>query len=266
MMLPRTAIVLVCCGVLCAAQAKRQAEWPVYGGAGQTRYSPLRQVNTTNVAQLKVAWTYDTNDGPNASQTQPIVVNGVLYGVTPRHKVVALDAKTGKLLWRFDSGMEGRGPNRGVTYWASGSSSSSNEARLFVSVQSFVYALNPKSGELVPEFGTKGRIDLRENLGRDPEKQSIILTTPGVIYQDLLIVGGRTPEALPAAPGDIRAYDVRTGKLRWSFHTIPHPGEFGYETWPKEAWMNSGSANKSDVRASDGSSATGASTNMSRWR
>ena len=240
---PVCAIVLAACGILGAADdvapsMRTHRDWPIYGAAGQTRYSALKQINTGNVAKLKVAWTYDTDDGPNASQTHPIVVGGVLYGVTPKHKVVALNAATGKLLWRFDAGIEGRGPNRGVTYWASGS-----EVRLFASVQSYVYALNVKTGEPIPDFGNKGRIDLREDLGRDPEKQSIVLTTPGVIYKDLLILGDRTPEALPAPPGDIRAYDVRTGKLRWSFHTIPHPGEFGYETWPKDAWMTSGAAN-----------------------
>jgi quinoprotein glucose dehydrogenase len=242
----KVAAVILCAGTfggLYAADAevsrsRPRHDWPIYGGAGQTRYSALKQINRSNVAKLKVAWTYDTDDGPNASQTHPIVVNGVLYGVTPSHKTVALDARTGKILWRFDSGIAGRGPNRGVTYWSSGS-----DARIFASVQSFLYALNAKTGEPITGFGNGGRIDLRENLGREPQKQSVVMTTPGVIYKDLLILGDRTPEALPAPPGDIRAYDVRTGKLRWSFHTIPHPGEFGYATWPNDAWMTSGAAN-----------------------
>ncbi len=221
-----------------AANTNTKNDWPIYGGAGQTRYSALKQINRTNVSQLKLAWSYDTADGPIASQTHPIVVNGVLYGVTPAHKTIALDAATGKLLWRFDSGIVGRGPNRGVTYWSNGTN-----ARIFAAVQSFVYALDAKTGNPISTFGNNGRIDLRENLGRDPEKQSVVLTTPGIIYKDLFILGDRTPEALPAPPGDIRAYDVRTGKLRWSFHTIPHPGEFGYDTWPKDAWKTSGAAN-----------------------
>ena len=215
------------------------ADWPAYGGTPeQTRYSSLGQINRSNVGRLRVAWTYDTADGSGASQTQPLVVNGVLYGITPRHKVVALDGATGKLLWRFDSGMPGRGPNRGLLYWASG-----RDRRVFAAVRSYVYALDASTGKPIARFGKGGRIDLRENLGRDPEKQSIVATSPGTIYQDLLIVGGRTPEALPSPPGDVRAYDVRTGKLRWSFHTIPHPGETGYDTWPKDAWTYSGSAN-----------------------
>ncbi len=237
--------VLALLPVVCAHKAQAQSQgtagddWPAYGGGPENRrYSPLKQIDRSNVGRLEVAWKYDTADGAEAVETQPIVVDGVLYGVTPRHKIIALDAATGKQLWRFDSGMEGRGPNRGVTYWAGG-----NDKRIFAAIRSYVYALNALTGVPIPSFGQDGRIDLRKGLGRDPEKQSIILTTPGVIYQDLLIVGGRTSESLPATPGDIRAYDVRTGKLRWSFHTIPHPGEFGYETWPKDAWTYIGSAN-----------------------
>jgi quinoprotein glucose dehydrogenase len=214
-------------------------DWPAYGGGpAGTRYSALGQINRSNVSRLHVAWSYDTHESPGDPQTQPILVDGVLYGVTPTHKAIALDGATGKLRWTFDSGIRGRGPNRSVVWWSSG-----DERRLFVAVQSFVYALNPATGKPIPGFGTEGRIDLRENLGREPGKQSFVLTSPGIIYRDLLIVGGRLPEALPAAPGDIRAYDVRTGKLRWTFHTIPHPGEFGYDTWPPDAWTYTGAAN-----------------------
>jgi quinoprotein glucose dehydrogenase len=224
-----------------AADKRKTAElaWPVYGGGPQgDRYSSLKQINTTNVSKLQVAWTYDTQDAASASETQPIMINGTLFGVTPAHKVVALDAATGKLKWRFDSGIAGRGPNRSVVYWAA-----TDEQRIFAAVQSFVYALNAQTGEVIKTFGKEGRIDLREDLGRDPSTLSVVLTSPGIIYKDLLIVGGRDPESLPAPPGDIRAYDVRTGKLRWTFHTIPHPAEFGYETWPKDAWQYSGAAN-----------------------
>ncbi|MEO8371098.1 MAG: PQQ-binding-like beta-propeller repeat protein, partial [Candidatus Solibacter sp.] len=214
-------------------------DWPAYGGnSAGNRYSPLKQINRSNVARLTVAWTFDTADGTGASQTQPIVVEGVLYALTPKHKVVALDGASGKELWRFDPGSPGRGPNRSVAYWSSG-----NDRRIFSALDSFVYALNAATGKPIPGFGKEGRIDLREGLDRDPSRISIILTSPGIVYKDLLIVGGRTPEALPAPPGDVRAYDVRTGQLRWSFHTIPHPGEFGYETWPKDAWTYTGSAN-----------------------
>jgi quinoprotein glucose dehydrogenase len=221
------------------AQRKTSSTTFIYGGdVAGTRYSRLRQINRSNVQKLEIAWQYDTADGAGDSQNQPVIVNGVLYGVTPKHKVFAIDAATGKELWRFDSGLAARGPNRGVAYWAS-----DNEQRLIVGIQHFVYALNARTGKPIPTFGSDGRIDLREGLGRDPSKLSIVLTAPAVVYKDLLIVGGRFPEALPAAPGDVRAYDVRTGKQRWAFHTIPRPGEPGYETWPKDAWRYTGSAN-----------------------
>jgi quinoprotein glucose dehydrogenase len=219
--------------------AKREQPWPAYGGGPlDNRYSPLKQINTSNVSRLRVAWSYDTQDGAGDTQTQPIMVNGTVYGVTPTHKIVAIDAATGARKWQFKSGVRGRGANRSVMYWAAG-----DDQIIFGSVQSFIYALNARTGEPVRTFGKDGRIDLREDLGRDPAKQSWVLTSPGVIYKDLLIVGGRNPEALPSPPGDIRAWDVRTGKIRWTFHTVPRPGEFGYDTWPKDAWQYSGSAN-----------------------
>jgi quinoprotein glucose dehydrogenase len=216
-----------------------RSEWSSYGGSADgIRYSSLTQINRSNVGQLQVAWTYDAGEGPGGTECQPVVARGVLYGVTPHHNVVALDAATGRLIWRFASGIIGSGANRGVAYWIAG-----NERRVFAAVQHWIYALDGWTGKPIPGFGTNGRIDLREGLGRDPAMQSLALTTPGVVYKNLLIVGGRVPEALPAPPGDIRAYDVRTGKMRWSFHTIPHPGEAGYETWPRYAWKVSGSAN-----------------------
>ena len=189
---------------------------------------------------LQVAWTYDTGES-GGLQTQPIVADGVLYGLTPSHKAFALEAATGRRLWTFDSGVQSRGANRGVTFWKSGGSDP--EARVFVAVDTFVYAVDAASGKPIATFGSGGRIDLRDHLGRDSTTQSVRLTSPGVVYRDLLIVGGRISEGLPASPGDIRAYDVRSGALRWSFHTIPHPGEVGYATWPKNAWTYSGAAN-----------------------
>jgi quinoprotein glucose dehydrogenase len=213
-------------------------DWPVYGGTPQNNhFSSLAQINRKNVGQLAVAWTFDTEE-TGGLQSSPIVVEGVLYGLTPSEKVFALNAADGELLWKFDSGILGTQPDRGLAYWSDG-----KDHRILVAVMNFVYALDAASGKPILSFGKDGRIDLREELGRDPAAQSIYLTSPAVIYKDLMIVGGREAETLPASPGDVRAYDVRSGKLRWSFHTIPHPDESGYDTWPKEAWKTSGAAN-----------------------
>jgi len=221
------------------AAGQDQQDWPVYGGAPENNhYSKLAQINRSNVKHLTVAWSFDTQE-EGGLQTSPIVVAGVLYGITPTQKVFALDAATGGLLWKFDPGIRGTQPDRGLAYWADG-----NDKRVLAGVMNFLYALDAATGKPIPAFAKEGRIDLRENLGREPASaQSISLTSPAVVYKDLLIVGGRNPETLPAPPGDIRAFDVRIGKLRWSFHTIPHPGEFGYRTWPKDAWKTSGAAN-----------------------
>jgi quinoprotein glucose dehydrogenase len=231
---------VVCIAAVAAVSAAGQEgrDWPAYGGgAAQIRYSSLAQIDRSNVRRLEVAWTYDAGE-TGGLQTNPIVVDGVLFTTTPKHKVVALDGATGAVRWTFDSGIEGRGPNRGVSYWSGG-----EDRRIFTGQGQFVYALNADTGRPIAEFGRDGRIDLREGLGRDPATQSVSLTTPGVVFKDLLIVGGRVSEGLPASPGDIRAYDVKTGATRWAFHTIPRPGEFGYETWPKDAWTYTGGAN-----------------------
>jgi quinoprotein glucose dehydrogenase len=213
-------------------------DWSVWGGSPENQhYSPLSQINRSNVKQLEVAWSFDSRE-KGGLETSPLIVNGVLYGLTPTQKVFALDAARGKLIWKFDSETPGTQPNRGLAYWSDG-----KDRRLLVGVMNFLYALNADTGHPISSFGSAGRINLQENLGREPSRQSIALTSPGIVFKDLVIVGGRNPETLPAPPGDIRAYDVRTGQLQWSFHTIPHPGEFGYETWPKEAWKTSGAAN-----------------------
>jgi quinoprotein glucose dehydrogenase len=231
------------CAFLFAALAypqkkKSQGDWPVWGGQPENdHYSTLAQINRTNVKKLATVWTFDTGE-QGGLQTSPIVVGKVLYGITPTQKIFALDAATGKFLWKFDSGIKGTQPDRGLAYWSSG-----KDKRILVGVMNFLYALNAATGRPIPAFGENGRVDLRKDLGRDPEKQSIVLTSPGVIYKDLIIVGGRNPETLPAPPGDVRAYDIRSGKLRWSFHTIPRDGEFGHSTWPPDAWQTSGAAN-----------------------
>jgi quinoprotein glucose dehydrogenase len=236
---------LMALSALLAAQARKEpasgaaySGWAAYGGnVEQTRYSSLKQINRGNVKQLEVAWTYDSGEA-GGLQTQPLMVEGVLYGVTPTSKPFALRADTGDRLWIFDSGLQVRGPNRGLMTWGAGA-----ERRIFAGIDRYVYALDARTGKPIATFGENGRIDLQANLGRDPRLQSVRLTTPGVVYKDLMIVGGRTGEGLPASPGYVRAYDVRSGALRWTFHTIPNPGETGYDTWSKDSWTYNGGAN-----------------------
>jgi len=216
-----------------------QRDWPAYGGNSEgTRYSTLTQIDRSNVGRLKVAWQFDSGDSSSSGrfQAQPIVVDGILYTVTPGSGVVALDGATGKLKWSWKSGEHAVG--RGLTYWTDG-----KEQRLLAGFGRYVFAIDAATGKPFNDFGRSGRIDLHYDLDRDPEQQSVSLTTPGIIYKDLYIVGGRTSESLPASLGDIRAYDIRTGQLRWTFHTVPRPGEFGYETWPEKAWTYTGAAN-----------------------
>jgi quinoprotein glucose dehydrogenase len=221
------------------AHAARPAtrDWPTYGGEASDHYSNLSQINRGNVTKLAVAWTYDTGER-GGLEDSPIVVGNVLYTGTPSGGVIALDAATGKPIWKFASDERGRALSRGVSYWTDG-----HESRIFAGFRNYLYALDAATGKPIATFGENGRIDLRKGLREPYERQSVSLTTPGTIYKDLIIVGGANPETHPAPPGDIRAFDVHTGALRWTFHTIPHPGEFGYETWPKDAWQDAGAAN-----------------------
>ncbi|HUA91144.1 MAG TPA: c-type cytochrome [Terracidiphilus sp.] len=225
-------------GLFCTASPAQTGSWPAYGADyASDHYSPLTQINRSNVQHLTVAWTYDTGEKGNL-EINPVIVGRTLYAYTSSQIVIALDAASGKLKWRFDSGIRATQPNRGVTYWSDG-----GKGRIFAGVMNFLYCLDADTGKSIVSFGENGRIDLRKDLRGDYEEQSVALTTPGVIYKNLIIVGGRNPETHPAPPGDIRAYDVHTGALRWSFHTIPHPGELGYETWPPDAWKTAGAAN-----------------------
>jgi quinoprotein glucose dehydrogenase len=222
------------------------ADWPDYGGnQARTRYSPLTQITPANVSSLTVAWTYDTGDAFKGSemQCQPVVAHGVLYATSPTLRVFALDAATGAVKWSFNPLQGETTPTRtrirGLMYWERG-----DQQRIYFGARNWFYALDATTGKPVATFGRQGRIDLREGFrGRDPRTISIGVNTPGVFYGDLLILGSVVPEGLPSAPGDIRAFDVNTGGEKWAFHTIPHPGEFGYDTWPKDAWKYSGGAN-----------------------
>ena len=223
--------------------------WPSYlGDNSRSHFSQLKQINQGNVHKLQVAWTYHSGDArsDNFSQIQcnPLVIDGVLYGSSPQLKLVSLDAATGRELWRFDpfsqSGESGSlGVNRGVVFWADGA-----QRRILFSADHFLYEVDATTGRLVEAFGSGGRVDIKEGLGRDVSKLYVVSTTPGTVYHDLLVLPLRVGEGpAPAAPGHLRAYDLHTGKIVWTFHTIPFPGEPGYETWPPDAWTYIGGVN-----------------------
>ncbi len=218
-----------------------ESDWPAYGGQNNgNRYSTLTQVNRDNVSRLTPAWQFDM-DSAGSSQTQPIVVDGVVYGITPNLEVVALNGASGELLWSF-SGLERptdfAGPSRGLAMWKDG-----DKEILFAGLLDNLFAIDPDSGDLVAEFGNDGVLDLRTGLPGDTSRYYVSMSSPGLIYRDTIIVGFRTAENPPAAPGDIRAFDVRTGELVWSFHTIPAADEFGADTWPEGARATQGGAN-----------------------
>ncbi|MCX6228873.1 MAG: PQQ-binding-like beta-propeller repeat protein [Bacteroidia bacterium] len=232
--------------------------WRTYAGTKDgIRYSSNDQINLTNVSKLQVAWTFSSGDRDTANHSQiqcnPIMVDGILYGLTPRVKLFALDAATGKQKWIFDPAVadiiaKKRQSSyfkiaRGMTYWQD---ENGDNKRIIYGVSAKVYAINVQDGTQIHSFGENGVLDLSQNLDRESGtfNSYVSNTTPGIIYKDLLIIGMRVGEDADAAPGTIRAFDVRTGKLRWKFHTIPHPGELNYETWPdKDAYKKLGSAN-----------------------
>lgn len=237
--------------LLAACQEKTRdidsTDWPHYGGhADASRYSSLAQITKENVAQLEVAWTYNTGDATERSQIQcqPIVVNGILYGSTPKLNVFALNAATGAEIWRFDPfeilGGENSwaGTNRGVSYWEDGA-----DKRILFGAGNWLMAVDALTGEPIADFGEGGKVDLRKDLDTEREDFLIVANAPGVVYKDLLIIGMRLSEGLDAAPGHIRAYNIRTGKREWIFHTIPKEGEAGYETWDPKTVSQIGGAN-----------------------
>ena len=223
--------------------------WAVYGGSPAVdHYSSLTQIDTANVAGLQKAWIYHCGDVDSNSQLQvnPLIIDGTMYGISPRLKLFALDAASGRLKWTFDPAPKGfekvwsMNICRGVAYYRG----SETDQRLFYSVGSSLYCIDALTGRPIGSFGDDGRIDLHHDLGRDVSKLYIAGTTPGMIYKDLLIIGDRVAEEADAAPGHLRAYDVHTGKLRWIFHTIPWPGEAGYDSWDDTtAYRHIGGAN-----------------------
>jgi quinoprotein glucose dehydrogenase len=240
--MPRRRLALLSCIALLTGCGTRSVDWPVYQGSDEkTHFTTLDQISPANVASLQVAWTYDTKDAFEGSEMQsnPVVIDGVLYAMSPKQRAFALDAATGKELWSFDpTGGKFTGPRiryRGVVV---------HNGRVYFNYRYRLFALDARTGAKVTGWGNdSGWVDLRAGLDRPVEGLSVSASTPGAVYKDMLIIGTSVPEALPSAPGDIRAYDVNTGAIRWTFHTIPRPGELGHDTWPADAWKVAGGAN-----------------------
>jgi quinoprotein glucose dehydrogenase len=220
--------------------------WSIYkADAESTSYSKLDQINTSNVTQLQPAWTFtlkDMKEGARSgsSECNPIIVDGVMYATSAKHWVYAVNAGTGQQIWSFDpfDGAEGGGVSRGVTYWEDG-----EDKRILVTGGDKLFALDTRTGKPIPGFGKNGSVSMNVGLRDDPETISVIPTSPGIVFKNLLIMGAEVSELYGAQPGYIRAYNCKTGKLEWTFHTIPKPGEPGYETWPKDAYKYAGGVN-----------------------
>src|SRR5579864_5616517 len=224
------------------ALGQSHTTWSDYGGGpDSSQYSALRQINRSNVTQLQIAWTFPIGDD-NRYFFNPVETHGLTYVLAEHGSIIALDAETGKKVWvhKADPDTEII-TDRGINYWESKDGS---ERRLLYASNHGLRALDARTGKPIRSFGDHGRVDLKQGLGRDPATLSLVQsTTPGRVFEDLLILGSATNQGYGSAPGDIRAFDVRSGKLAWTFHTIPRPGEFGYDTWPKDAWKRVRGAN-----------------------
>src|SRR5574341_318543 len=244
-------IVLAC---LWLAETSFAQEWPYYGGdAGGMRYSPLAQINRSNVKQLQVAWTYHTGDLSDGSkyptlsafECTPLVVDGTMYLTTPFSRVIALEAETGKERWAFDPKLDKNKPNnlfinRGVAFARLG-----KEERIFLgTLDGRLFALDARNGQPVKSFGQGGFIDLRVGVADKFPNRHYGMTSPPVVYKNLVICGSLVPDGEPQGPsGDVRAFDARTGKLVWTFHTVPHRGEYGNDTWEGDSWQDRAAVN-----------------------
>ncbi len=218
------------------------ATWSDYGGsADAAQYSSLEQIDRSNVSRLEIAWSYSTGDN-SVYFFAPLVVDDTAYVLAKNNSIVALDASTGEEIWTHPAEPGTRAmTTRGINYWESRDRSG---RRLLYASDHLLRALDARTGRPIATFGQDGRVNLKEGLGRDPDSLSLVQShSPGRVFEDLLILGSATNEGYGSAPGDIRAFDARTGEIVWTFHTIPHPGEFGYDTWPKDAWKTVGGAN-----------------------
>ena len=224
---------------LVMVSVSQAGSWPDYGGTpDQSKFVATRDITKKNVARLQVAWTYSTGD-ERAYQFNPIVIDNVMIVLAKNSSLVAIDVNTRRELW-IHANLRGI-TNRGINYWES---RDRKDRRLLFTLEDTLQAIDARTGKSILDFGKDGLVDLREGLGRDPASvRRVSSATPGRVFENLLILGSSPGEGYFSAPGHIRAYDVVTGKLAWTFHTIPQPGEFGYDTWPKDAWKYAGGVN-----------------------
>ena len=223
-----------------------QTDWPTFGhDAAGTRYSPLQQINVSNVAKLKRAWTFhmhpDSDSGPavRVGETTPLMVNGKLYLTTPYHQVVALEPETGKLLWAYDLPEDVNAAVRGLEFYAG-----NPPQVVFGTTDAKLISLNANTGKPVPGFGNEGAVDLKQGVLNGYPNAFYELSSPPIIYHDLVITGAHVQESPSlGAAGDTRAFDMHTGKLVWQFHSVPQPGEIGHDSWQGDSWKNRSGTN-----------------------
>ncbi len=229
---------------------RAQSDWPYVGGdQGRMRYSTLNQINRTNVKGLREAWTFHTGGLKekvnSAIQCVPVVIEGVMYVTSPDTQVIALDAATGGELWRFNPKRGDKWRylyNRGVAYWSDGKANGARRI-LFGIPDGRLYSLDARTGKPDSAFGKEGVVEMRAGIERNLTDLTYGTTSAPAVFEDLVILGLSVGEGHVSAPGDVRAFDVRTGKAVWSFRTVPQPGEFGHETWAKDSWRERGGAN-----------------------
>ncbi len=242
--LPFIALVIALPSARAQVDPVAPGEWPSYGhDRGSTKYSPLNQIDAKNFGRLRVAWRWRVTDTtrPGPNECTPLMVGGTLYVITPEDRVAALDARTGKQKWEFNPKVGG-GIHRGVAYWAAGV-----DRRILVpTFGSWLYALNADTGKPIPSFGKNGRVDLTLGLRKLVDRAVVNQTSPPVICGNVVVVGGAVDDfhnTKEMPPGDVRGFDVRTGKQLWTFHTVPQPGEAGNDTWRDESWRYTGNTN-----------------------
>jgi glucose dehydrogenase len=256
-------IILLTSAVACVAGA--QTDWPIYGhDAGGLQYSPLKAIDARNVSKLQVAWTYDMRpadvpppagapqssaDGAparpapprnRASQATPLVVDGMLYLSSPYNRIVALDPETGKKIWEYES--DSTPSTRGISYWAG---DKTLPPQIVVgTMNGWLFTLNAKTGKLTTSFGDNGKVNLKAGIADHFPKGQVLMSTPAAIYKNLIFTGEQLQEAPALGPsGDVRAWDVHTGKLVWTFHTVPRPGEKNHDAWQEDQWVDRSGAN-----------------------